>query len=86
MRVLGIISLLFFTSCYIPQIIAILKTKDVRGISVGLWVLLIAGYVTGLCYVISLRDYILVTTYSVGLILALWVFGLIVYYKKQGAK
>ena len=81
MKILGIISMILFTSCYIPQIIAILKTKDVRGISLGLWVMLIAGYVTGLCFVISLKDYILVSTYSVGLVLALWAFGLIVYYK-----
>ncbi|PIU42458.1 MAG: hypothetical protein COS99_00145, partial [Candidatus Omnitrophica bacterium CG07_land_8_20_14_0_80_42_15] len=44
MRVLGVISTLLFTFCFIPQIIAILKTKNVSGISLWLWVFVVLGY------------------------------------------
>ena len=72
-----------FALCFIPQIIAILKTKNVSGISLGLWIILIGGYITGLIYVISLKEVILVISYSVGLVLTLWSVGLIVYYKTK---
>lgn len=81
MQIFGIISATLFALCFIPQIVAILKTKNVSGISVGLWIILIGGYITGLIYVIGLKEVILIISYSVGLVLALWSLGLIVYYK-----
>jgi len=71
MNILGIISILFFTSCFIPQIISILKTRNISGISIWLWILVIAGYVTGLLYVASLKVAILIVSYSIGLTLSL---------------
>lgn len=70
-----------FVTCFIPQIIFLLKTKIIAGISISLWVMVVVGYLTGLIYVISLKDMILIGTYSVGLILSGITLWLILFYK-----
>ena len=79
MRLFGIVSMLLFTLCFVPQIIAILKTKNVSGISLWLWIMVVIGYVTGLFYVMSLKAPILIATYSIGLILSLSTLILVIY-------
>lgn len=80
---LGIISMLLFTFCFIPQVIKILKTKDVAGISLWLWLMVVAGYITGILYVVSLGNTILIATYSIGLAFALLTTGLVVFYRES---
>ena len=70
-----------FVTCFIPQIICLLRTKIIAGISIGLWVMVVVGYLTGLIYVISLKDAILIGTYSAGLILSGITLCLILFYK-----
>ena len=82
-RVLGIISLILFTTCYIPQIIVILRTENISGISVWLWIMVVVGYATGLCYVIWLKEPVLVVNYALGFILALTTLFLVAYHRKQ---
>ena len=83
MRVLGVISTLLFTFCFIPQIIAILKTKNVSGISLWLWVFVVLGYLTGLLYVMSFNDTILIATYLIGLVLSTVTFVLVIYHRAK---
>jgi lipid-A-disaccharide synthase-like uncharacterized protein len=82
-RILGIISIGFFTFSFIPQIITTLKTKNVVGISVWLWVMITAGHVAGLIYVFSLREPLLIGSYAIGLMLSLLTLGITVRYKKS---
>lgn len=70
MKVLALVSLLCFTLCFIPQLWRTYSTKDVRGLSPSLWALVVLGYATGLMYVATLRDPLLVATYAIGLVCA----------------
>lgn len=82
-RALGIISLILFTTCYIPQIIVILRAENISGISVWLWIMVVAGYMAGFFYVIWLKEPVLVINYAIGFMLALITLFLVVYHKKQ---
>jgi len=83
MHTLGVISMVLFTSCFIPQIIAILKTGNVSGISVWLWIMVVLGYITGLFYVIWREEPILAISYAIGLILALLTLALVLYCRRK---
>ena len=83
MHALGIISMILFTSCFIPQIIVILKTGNVSGISVWLWIMVVGGYTTGLFYVIWRKEPILAVSYAVGLVLALLTLALVFHYGRK---
>ena len=83
MHMLGVISMILFVTCYIPQIVAILKTKCVAGISVGMWTLCVIGCILGLIYVIWLKAIIIIINYIISLILSLWTLALIFYYRKK---
>ena len=70
MSIFGIISMGLFILCFIPQIRLTYKTKNVAGMSPGLWMMVVLGYLTGLIYTISVGDVVLVATYLVGLVLS----------------
>ncbi|NQS88975.1 hypothetical protein HQ584_04215 [Patescibacteria group bacterium] len=70
MHIIGIISATLFTFCFIPQIIAIMKTKETAGISLWLWIIVVFAHASGLIYVISLKSAILMVSYSIGLVLS----------------
>ena len=86
MYIFGIISMLLFTFCFIPQIVSILKTKNASGLSLWSWIMVVAGYTAGLLYVVSLRVPILIASYSLGLILSLLTLILVTYYKTRRKK
>lgn len=81
MRLFGLISVLLFTFCFIPQIFCILKTKNVAGLSLWLWIMIVGGHICGLIYVIDIRDLILIASYSFGFIMSLLTLILIIYYR-----
>ena len=83
MHILGVISMILFIACYIPQIVAILKTKCVDGISIGMWALCVIGFIIGLAYVIWLKAIVLIINYVIALFLSLWTLVLILYYRKK---
>jgi len=83
MHTLGVISMILFTSCYIPQIIAIIRTKNVSGISTCLWVMVVIGFITGLFYVIWLKTPVLTISYILGLFLSLTTLFLVIYYRNK---
>ncbi|MFC1666539.1 lipid-A-disaccharide synthase N-terminal domain-containing protein [Candidatus Omnitrophota bacterium] len=81
MYIFGVISVVLFTFCFVPQIISIIKTKNVSGLSVGLWIMVVAGHGTGLVYVMLLKDLILISSYSIGFISSLLILLLIFRYR-----
>ena len=83
MHIFGLISATLFTLCFIPQIVAILKTKETAGISLSLWVIVILAHTAGLLYVISLQSTILTISYSIGLILSATTLILIIYCRSK---
>ena len=83
MHNLGIISMCLFTLCFIPQIITILRTKNVSGISLGLWMMVVGGYVFGLLYVTGLKVKILILSYSVGLTLSMITAALVIFFRNK---
>ena len=83
MKILGLISMVLFSSCYIPQIVTLLRDKTAAGISLLQWMMVVTGYVTGLIYVISLEAPVLVLTYLIGLVLSSTILILVIYYKAK---
>lgn len=64
---LGAISSACFTVSYLPQLIRTYRSREVRGVSTAYWGIVVAGYVSGLLYVLPLRDPWLLVTYGMGL-------------------
>ena len=83
MYIFGIMSMLLFTFCFIPQIVRILKTKNVSGLSFWSWIMVVTGHAAGLLYTAWLKVPILITTYSIGFSLSLWILILLVYYRTK---
>jgi len=73
-----------FAICYIPQILDILKTGNVSGISLWLWIIIVAAYIAALIYAIWLKTFILIVGYAFGLTLSSVILVLVVYYGKHG--
>lgn len=70
MKIFGIISMVLFAVCFIPQIMRTYRTRIVSGISPVLWIMVVFGHLTGLIYTLYLKDGILVASYSIGLVLS----------------
>lgn len=64
---LGFVSLVCFTVCYIPQLLRTYRTRDVTGVSVLYWTILVIGYASGLFYDRVREDRLLWLTYAAGL-------------------
>lgn len=71
MEWLGVVSMVCFTACYLPQLARTFKTRNVEGVSTVYWLIVVLGYVTGLVYIQPLGDWVLLVTYSVGFACAL---------------
>jgi MtN3 and saliva related transmembrane protein len=83
MYIFGILSMLCFTFCFVPQILSILKTKNVSGLSLGLWLMVVFGHATGLVYALYLRVPILIASYTMGLALSLWTLMLFLRHRER---
>lgn len=83
MHIFGAISVVLFVVCYIPQIVAILKTKCVSGISVGMWVICVLGFMVGLIYVIWLKAVVLIVNYVISFALSVWTLIMVLYYRNK---
>ena len=82
MHIFGVISIILFAVCFVPQIVKIIRTKEVQGISVIMWWAVVIAHLTGLFYVVSLRGVILIISYGTGLVLSLSTLGLVIFYGK----
>jgi len=79
MEVLLYVAAILFFICYVPQIIKMLKTKEVDDISPIMWALAMIGYSCGLIYFLFHWKFSMVLNYSSGLTCSLIIF--VLYYK-----
>ncbi len=82
MHVFGIISTILFSFCFVPQVVKILRTKEVLGISVVMWWVVAIAHLTGFLYVVSLKEIILIISYGTGLVFSTSTLVLVIYYRK----
>ena len=65
---LGIIVAILTTSSFIPQALRVIRTKDTRSISLGMYVLSVTGIAMWLIYGITIQDLPLILANGVTLI------------------
>ena len=71
-QIFGIIMTISFMFCYVPQIVTIYKNKFSRGLSLGLILMSICGYISGMAYMFLTQFGIWwFANYSVGLIMCI---------------
>jgi uncharacterized protein with PQ loop repeat len=71
-QIFGIIMTISFMFCYVPQIVTIYKNKFSRGLSLGLILMSICGYISGMVYMFLTQFGIWwFANYSVGLIMCI---------------
>lgn len=68
MEIFGILGVIFITLSYIPQIIKLRNIKDASAISLTFYYSIGAALICFLIYSTSIRDYVFITSNSVGLI------------------
>lgn len=67
---IGLLAALCTTVSFIPQVIQILKTKETKGISLGMYIIFTTGITCWLIYGICLNDLPIIAANSITLILA----------------
>ena len=68
----GLVMTISFMFCYVPQIVTIYKNKFSRGLSLGLILMSICGYISGMVYMFLTQFGIWwFANYSVGLIMCI---------------
>ncbi len=73
------------TQCfYIPQIIKILKNRDVSGLALPSWFILAIALLSYLIYSISRHDIVFIAGNAAGLTQSLFMIALILKYGKKG--
>ena len=70
---LGYLAAFSTTVAFIPQAVKVYKTKHTKDISLGMFSLLIAGFVLWLWYGILLSSYPIILANSVTLIIAIYI-------------
>jgi len=80
-NMLGLIAASLTTSCLIPQIIQIFKTRTTRDISLGMFSMVSAGVFCWLIYGILIHSFPVIIANSIGLVLNLTIVGFKLKYK-----
>jgi MtN3 and saliva related transmembrane protein len=86
---IGLFAAIFTTAAFIPQVIAILRTGNVDGISISMYSIFTIGVALWLSYGILVNDLPMLLANSITLVLALSVLGLTIFKRfknKQIAK
>jgi MtN3 and saliva related transmembrane protein len=83
---LGLFAASCTTAAFVPQVIAILKTGNVDGISVLMYSIFTMGVALWLFYGLKMQDVPMIVANSVTLGLALLVLGLTIYKRWQNRK
>lgn len=83
---LGLFAASCTTAAFVPQVIAILKTGNVDGISVMMYSIFTMGVALWLFYGLKMQDIPMIVANTVTLGLALLVLGLTVYKRWQNRK
>jgi len=61
MQILGFIGVALIVLCILPQLIKIIRTHQVRDISLPFWILMVAGLLFQLPHALSTKDPVYVT-------------------------
>lgn len=70
---LGYLAAFCTTIAFIPQAVKVYKTKHTKDISLGMFSLLIVGFVFWLCYGLMLSSYPIILANSITLIIAIYI-------------
>ena len=79
-RLIGLIAGFCTTISFLPQILKIVKTKHARDVSMGMYVVLMIGIVCWLIYGISIKEFPLILTNSITVVLCLVIIGMKIAY------
>jgi uncharacterized protein with PQ loop repeat len=73
-----------FVTCYIPQIVKILKTKSSKDLSILFVIMPMFGYISGLLYLVLSQTFVLwlVLNYAIGLVMTIFLLVIYHHYKK----
>lgn len=74
---IGPIGALLTTISFLPQVLQVIKTKDVSGISLGMYIILVIGVILWTLYGCILQDLTIIVSNGISSLLA----GIILYYK-----
>lgn len=74
---IGPIGALLTTISFLPQVLQVIKTKDVSGISLGMYIILVIGVILWTLYGCILHDLTIIVSNGISSLLA----GIILYYK-----
>lgn len=77
LQFIGPIGALLTTISFLPQVLQVLKTKDVSGISLGMYIIFVIGVILWTVYGCILHDLTIILSNGITTLLA----GIILYYK-----
>ena len=81
-QIFGWLGLILIQGSTIPQIYKTIKTKDVKGVSLALWIIVFLGLFCYLVYSLIIEDMIYMVSNVLGLIGTILMICLILKYKK----
>ncbi len=67
-KIWGIAGIFFIQLCYFPQLLQVLRTHEVAGLSWEMYALLICGLICYLVYAIKIKDWVYIASNTVSLI------------------
>jgi MtN3 and saliva related transmembrane protein len=76
MEWLGYIAATLTTLAFVPQAVQTIRTRDTRGISLGMYVVFTVGIVFWFCYGLVLQSWPIIVSNAVTFVLAVTILGL----------
>jgi len=80
-QILGWISVIILTTCALPQLIKIIRTKQTRDISILMWWAYLIGHIFAIGYAVSIFQVPLLIKYGVNILIAIII--IYAYYQQQ---
>jgi len=84
MELFGWIGTILFTMCYLPQLYRTYKTKDVKGVSLVMWLIQWIAHSSCLIYAISIKAFPMITGSCLGWLMTAWFLELYRQYTVNG--
>ena len=76
MEWLGYVAATLTTLAFVPQAVQTIRTRDTRGISLGMYVVFTVGIVFWFCYGLALQSWPIIVSNAVTFVLAMTILGL----------
>lgn len=76
MEWLGYVAATLTTLAFVPQAVQTIRTRDTRGISLGMYVVFTVGIVFWFCYGLALQSWPIIVSNAVTFLLAVTILGL----------